>query len=225
MKGSEDKIGDAFKSVDTNNSGLVEFKTAIKGERLMELNLETVLTKMRVQLSNINGKFDAFQATEKRRRLMKAKMEGNIAKNTKEIISKLNSMSDKEIPTRDPEKEKSYNTLKDTFNGFDADGSAQLGFPEYQETWKFLGRPGDYNAIKQTFDSVDVDQGGTVKCSEFVFSLMGEEVLKFGTLADMELLNELLKSTPGLLASLKDDLNLSAEETRQRAQRNAELQD
>merc|ERR1712062_103583 len=78
LKGSEDEINDAFKSVDTNNSGLVdidEFKTAIKGERMMELNLGHLLTKMGVQLNNIDGKFDAFQATEKRRRLMKAKME------------------------------------------------------------------------------------------------------------------------------------------------------
>jgi len=57
---------------------------------------------MGVQLSNIDGKFDAFQATEKRRRLLKAQMEENIAKNTREIIQKLGSMSDKEIPARDP---------------------------------------------------------------------------------------------------------------------------
>merc|ERR1711979_106829 len=52
LKGSEDEIKDAFKSVDTNNSGLVditEFKKAIKGERMLELSLTTVLSKMGVE--------------------------------------------------------------------------------------------------------------------------------------------------------------------------------
>merc|ERR1712048_1030572 len=51
LKGTEEEIKDAFKSVDKNNSGLIdlnEFKTAIKAERLMELNLSQVLDKMGV---------------------------------------------------------------------------------------------------------------------------------------------------------------------------------
>merc|ERR1711879_893184 len=42
LKGTSDEIDEAFKSVDTNNSGLVdlqEFQKAIKDERLLELNL------------------------------------------------------------------------------------------------------------------------------------------------------------------------------------------
>ena len=46
--------------------------------------------------------------------------------------------------------------------------------------------------IKQTFDSVDVDGSGLVEWAEFAFSLMGEKPLQFRTLADLEILNELL---------------------------------
>ena len=75
-----------------------------------------------------------------------------------------------------------YKTLKDTFNAFDADGSAELGFPEYREAWKFLQRPGDDNEIKMYFDSVDVDGSGLIEWSEFAFSLMGEDANNFGPL-------------------------------------------
>ena len=76
---------------------------------------------------------------------------------TKSIIGKLSLLSSIEIPKKDPELEKTYNTLKDAFNAFDKDGSAQLGFEEYAECWKFLGRPDDPKMIKQTWDSVDID--------------------------------------------------------------------
>lgn len=49
LKGSETEIKEAFGNVDNNNSGMIdidEFKNAIKGERMMELNLKHVLTKM-----------------------------------------------------------------------------------------------------------------------------------------------------------------------------------
>ena len=50
LKGTEEEIKEAFKNVDKNNSGLIdlrEFKTAIKSERLMELNLSQVLDKVK----------------------------------------------------------------------------------------------------------------------------------------------------------------------------------
>ena len=68
MKGSEAEIADSFKGVDTNSSGLVdlnEFITAIKGSRMAELSLANVLSKMGVQLNNLDGQFDKFKATEK----------------------------------------------------------------------------------------------------------------------------------------------------------------
>jgi len=66
-------------------------------------------------------------------------------------------------------------TLKDTFNAFDKDGSAELAFAEYSEAWKFLGQPGNDADIKRAFDSVDVDGSGLVAWDEFVFSIMGEK--------------------------------------------------
>ena len=48
LKGSEGEIADAFRGVDTDNSGFVdidEFMQAIKGERLLELNLGAFLEK------------------------------------------------------------------------------------------------------------------------------------------------------------------------------------
>ena len=39
--------------------------------------------------------------------------------------------------------------LLETFNAFDGDGSAQMGFPEYKEAWKFLNRPGDEAEVKK----------------------------------------------------------------------------
>merc|ERR1712142_440166 len=101
---------------------------------------------------------------------------------TKDIIGKLSEISDLEIPSRNDADSKTYKTLKDTFDAFDKDGSAELGYPEYIEAWKFLARPGGEREIKRTFDSVDVDGSGLVEWSEFAFSLMGEDALKFGSL-------------------------------------------
>merc|ERR1712012_222225 len=126
---------------------------------------------------------------------MKKEYEENIAKVTKDIIKKLATVSNREVPQKDPDGEQLYNTLKDTFNAFDADGSAELGYAEYQEAWKFLNRPGGEAEMKAAFDSVDVDGSGLVEWAEFAFSLMGEKALDFGPLADLELLNELLNET------------------------------
>jgi hypothetical protein len=82
LKGDEDEIKDAFKSVDTNSSGLVdinEFKKAIKGERMLELSLTTVLSKMGVEVGNTESRFRAFKDTEKRRRLMKKEWEARVS--------------------------------------------------------------------------------------------------------------------------------------------------
>jgi len=59
--------------------------------------------------------------------------------------------------------EKLYNTLRDTFNAFENDGSAELGFGEYGDEWAFLSRPGGPDEIKGTFDSIDVDGTGFVE--------------------------------------------------------------
>merc|ERR1712142_346324 len=102
-----------------------------------------------------------------------------MSKYTREIIEKLAGISKKQIPKRDPEQEKMYNTLKDTFNAFDRDGSAELGYPEYVEAWRFLGQPGDDKVIKNAFDAVDVDGSGLMDWIEFAFSIMGENAIKY----------------------------------------------
>merc|ERR1712238_44134 len=189
LKGTEDEIKDTFGEVDTNNSGLIdlkEFITAIKGERMLELSLTRVLNKMGVQYSDAQSEFESFKKTSDRRRLLKKTWEENLRNLSKELIAKLSTISSVEVPQKDPEKQKMYNTLRDTFDAFDKDGSAQLGYEEYRDAWKFLNRPGDESVIQNTFNSVDVDGSGLVEWTEFVFSLMGEEALEYGTLADME---------------------------------------
>ena len=98
------------------------------------------------------------------------------------------------------------NTLKDTFNAFDNDGSAQLGFPEYKEAWKFLNRPGTEEDIRNCFDSVDVDGSGLVEWSEFAFSLMGAKAQEYGALADLEKLSTLMDRTAGLFSQFQSSL-------------------
>ena len=117
-----------------------EFINAIKGSRMAELSLGGLLDKLGVQWNDSESRYKSFKATEKRRRLMKRAYEDNVAKNTREIIVKLSTVSGRDVPQKDPEGEKLYQTLKDTFNAFDNDGSAELGYPEYVEAWRFLNR-------------------------------------------------------------------------------------
>merc|ERR1719204_1459240 len=226
LKGTEQEIDDAFKSVDSNKSGLIdlsEFITAIESERLMELNLKGLFDKLSIQYATDQQKFEAFQATMTRRRLLKQQMEQKMQETVAKIIERLQTISDVTVPPKDAEQERVYNTLKDTFNAFDKDGSAQLGFPEYVESWKFLDRPGSDADIKKAFDSVDIDKSGLIEWSEFAFSLMGESALNFGPLADMELLVDLLEDTESLLAGLRGSLRDARESDKERAARNAEL--
>jgi Ca2+-binding EF-hand superfamily protein len=160
LKGTEDEIVEAFQGVDTNNSGLVdlqEFQKAIKGERLLELNLGQVLNKLGVNYQTNADHYEAYQNAQRRRRLMKKEYEANVSKVTKDIINKLAAVSSVDVPARNAKDEATYQTLRDTFDAFDKDGSAELGYPEYVESWKFLNRPGGEQEIKKTFDSVDVD--------------------------------------------------------------------
>ena len=66
LKAGEDEIKSIFKSVDSNSSGYIdfgEFKTAIKGERMMELSLTRVLNKMGVKYSDVQSQYKAFKKT------------------------------------------------------------------------------------------------------------------------------------------------------------------
>ena len=122
--------------------------SAIKSERLMELNLSHVLDKMGVNYKTSEARYAAFQKAEKRRRLLKKTWKENIRKISKEIIHKLSAMSDMNIPGKDAKLEAQFQTLRDTFDAFDKDGSAELGYDEYREAWKFLGRGADEAMMK-----------------------------------------------------------------------------
>merc|ERR1712079_570831 len=110
LKGDDDEVKRAFKSVDVDNSGIVErreFVDAIKGARMAELSLSVLMTQMDGHLEGLEDIFtdfkrkqeearlqaqaDAemsanayakFQATAKRRRLMKKQYEEAIADKT-----------------------------------------------------------------------------------------------------------------------------------------------
>merc|ERR1711953_1500711 len=203
--------------------GINEFKKAIKGERMLELSLTTVLQKMGVEIGNTESRFRAFKDTEKRRRLMKKEWEARVSELTAVIVKQLAGLSKKPVPQKDEKLEKMYITLRDTFNAFNNDGSAELGFSEYKEAWAFLNRPGGPDEVKRTFDSIDVDGTGFIEWNEFAFSLMGEGALKFGPLADLELLQSLLSDTAHLLVGMQGDLDEANMSVAERQARNAEL--
>ena len=93
-------------------------------------NKRTTKTKLQTELSNfkeLKKEIKSFDATSLRTKV--------------------------DFPERDPEKEKVYNTLKDTFDAFDKDGSAEMAYEEYRESWKFLNRPGSELDIRAAFDA------------------------------------------------------------------------
>ena len=79
-------------------------------------------------------KYKAFKAKAQRRRLLKKEMEKRIESVTAKIIKGLADITGTEVPKEDANDEKAYRTLKDTFDVFDKDGSAELGYEEYVES-------------------------------------------------------------------------------------------
>merc|ERR1712037_705891 len=181
--------------------------------------------KLGIGMGSQQGRFKAFRSTEKRRRLMKQEWDAKVAELTEKIIDTLSGITKTEVPQNDPEMKKTYETLRDTFNAFDNDGSAELAFPEYKDAWKFLGRSGSDLEIRQTFDSVDVDGSGYIEMSEFLFSLMGEDALKFGTMANLEVMQSMLAEVGGLIGNMKGDLENASMSVEDRKTRNKMLKD
>eukprot|EP00493_Phyllostaurus_siculus_P015783 UN16026 len=142
---------------------------------------------------------------------MKREMETKISELTRTLKKTLADVQGREIVST--KEEDLYYQLQDTFNAFDRDGSAELGFPEYMEAWKFIGQPGTDADIKKAFDGVDIDRSGLLTWTEFVFSIMGKKAQNYGVLADMESLQDLLKETVTELSLLKEALNESREGT------------
>merc|ERR1711884_150210 len=114
---------------------------------------------------------------------MKKEYEDNVARVTKDIIEKLSGIFDIPVPKKDPKAEQQYKTLRDTFDAFDKDGSLELAYDEYKESWKFMSRPGSEDEIKRAFDSVDIDGSGQIEFTEYAFSMMGKKAADFGPLA------------------------------------------
>merc|ERR1712048_534166 len=139
------------------------------------------------------------------------------------LRTSLEDLLDEKVVDENPEEREFYERLKETFQAYDADGSSQLQFPEYCDAWRFLEQPGDERTMKQAFDSVDVDGNNVVTIEEFVFSIMGEAAMKYGSLADMETINNLLVKAVRAFASLKETLAAAKEDTDSRARRNADL--
>merc|ERR1712062_750347 len=99
LKGNEEEIENAYRGVDVDNSGYIsrtEFMAAVKDSRSTELSLSVLLTQMdghlegmegffenykkkleeskakaQADLANSEDRFKKFQATSRRRRLMK----------------------------------------------------------------------------------------------------------------------------------------------------------
>lgn len=72
------------------------------------------------------------------------------------------------------------------------------------------------------FDSVDVDGTGLADLQEFVFSIVGEKELNFGTLADMEMLKGLLGNVGkeySLLRKSLQETRMAADELANRSKR------
>merc|ERR1719277_1515924 len=139
--------------------------------------------------------FKAFEITAQRRRLLKQKMEEDMKANVEQVVRKLCDALSEPLP--DEQGRQLYKTMMDTFNAFDNDGSGALNFSEFKEAWRFLQKPGDDARIKAAFDNQDVDGSLHVDSNEFAFAVMGSEALKYGPLADMELLNGMLDQVSG----------------------------
>merc|ERR1719450_1523693 len=175
---------------------------AIQGEKLDELNMNLLFSKMGKELgvqmgdySRSKEAYKAFEMTAQRRRLLKKQMEEDMKKHLVQIVEKLCNLLNKPVP--DVDGRKLYQTMIDTINAFDNDGSGALNFSEFKEAWRFLQKPDDDRRIKSAFDNQDVDGSGHVDQNEFAFALMGSEALKYGPLADMELLNGMLDQVSG----------------------------
>eukprot|EP00492_Amphilonche_elongata_P002110 TRINITY_DN2396_c0_g1_i1.p1 TRINITY_DN2396_c0_g1~~TRINITY_DN2396_c0_g1_i1.p1 ORF type:complete len:195 (-),score=42.39 TRINITY_DN2396_c0_g1_i1:71-655(-) len=123
------------------------------------------------------------------------------------------------------EEYKLYKTLEDTFNAFDRDGNAELGWKEYLEAWRFLDQPGTDSDVKRAFDAVDINGSGLVEIDEFMFSIMGDKANKYGGLADLERLTGLLGDLTGKYTLLQGGMDEMKEDADSRARRNQLLRD
>jgi Ca2+-binding EF-hand superfamily protein len=250
LNGSEKEIQEMFKKVDVDGSGYVdrvEFSNAVKSSRMAELSLNVLISQMDGKLDGLGDifgdykrklesakkqagadlkiseeNFAAFQAQTRKRKLLKRKREAKIADLCASLSKQLCEMTGTPLYTN-PDEAKLYRTLRDTFNAFDRDGNAELGFPEYLEAWRFLNQPGTDEDVKKAFDGVDVNSSGLVEEDEFMYSIMGEPALKYGLMADMEKVTSMLGDMVGEYTLMAGNFGSMKESIEERQRRNAEL--
>jgi len=192
LKGSGEELRAAFDEVDTDKSGLVdfhEFNSAISENRLTELNVNVLLEAMGVQLGSMSDRYAAFSSTQSRRRGQRKTMEATLAERCSLCVESLCKLTGRQ---RDAQKAALNQEFRETFERFDRNGSGELNIEEYTQAWRFLKREGSDKDIKEAFESVDIDNSGFIEFDEFIFSLQGEEAQKYGLIADMELMIQLL---------------------------------
>merc|ERR1719210_1711534 len=133
---------DVFKKFDVDGSGtmeLPEFKEAIKGERMAELNMKVIASNMENSIDsladymkNFKQRYENAMATAKRRRAMRAKFVNRLMQRAGELLNKLESVDSDTKVAKDEEGAKFYRQLMETFDAFDKDGNGELQFPEYR---------------------------------------------------------------------------------------------
>jgi len=205
LKASVAELRDAFNVVDTDKSGLIdkhEFISAVKDNRLTELNMNVLLKAMGVEVGNVRDKYAAYNATQSRRRKQRKTMEATLASSLSDMADLLCQVTGRK---RDLDKSKAIQEMTETFERFDRNGSGELNLEEYQKAWRFLGRAGSDADITKAFKTVDIDNSGFIEFEEFVFSLMGDEAQKYGLLADMEFMLPILKEISQDLKDLRSD--------------------
>jgi Ca2+-binding EF-hand superfamily protein len=247
LTGSEHEIREMFAKVDADGSGFVdrtEFTNAIKDSRMAELSLDLIVSKMDGEIAGLDDifadykrklesankqsgidlkvseeNFKKFQAQTRKRRILKKTREAKVAKLVRDLGVQLADMVGNPFMENAGEY-KLYKTLEDTFNAFDKDGNAELGWKEYLEAWRFLDQPGTDSDVKRAFDAVDINGSGLVEMDEFMFSIMGEKANKYGGLADLERLTSLLKDLTGKYTLLEGGMGEMKEDADVRARNN-----
>merc|ERR1719411_700814 len=95
LGGTDAEIAKSFKKVDVDNSGVIElpeFKQAIKGERLAELNMKVIASNMEnsidslaTYMKNFKERYDNAVATARRRRKMRAQFQNRLMQRSNEL--------------------------------------------------------------------------------------------------------------------------------------------
>merc|ERR1719492_515572 len=141
LGGTDAEIAKAFADVDVDNSRVIEiteFKEAIKGERMTELNMRVIASNMEGSIDSLSKYMSEYKeryakamATAKRRRAMRNQFLNRMMQRANELLQKLENVDSDAKVEKDTEGAKFYRTLIETFDAFDKDGNGELQFPEY----------------------------------------------------------------------------------------------